>query len=434
VPVVFVHGVNVRDSDPGYADGLRRLEAYIRRYIAPEISADAGGVGFLPVYWGGEGVSLAWGGTSRPRTLLLGMGAADGVGLADRVAPVAAVPATFRRLPAETMAPAPPATGGLIAAGATGDRGEPPLTDLTDDELSDVLATAALAAADDEEGRILLTLAADAVAHDPPARAAIAAENDNAAQLQAAARLVEDRASADQTADGHLLPQGGFRWAGRLGNRLRELVDRAEGAPAWAVSHALLEARPKLNELVSRFIGDVLVYLNDRGRLGSPGPIPKRLLNALVEARRQQQRRDAEPIVVLTHSMGGQLVYDAVTVFLADPAYAGVRIDFWAAAASQVGLFEEMKLFLASDSKYGQATGKVPFPDRRRLGAWWNIYDRADVLSFTAKEIVEGIDDEEYASGVPLVGAHSGYFTSPSFFRQMAVKVAEASAQNWYRP
>jgi hypothetical protein len=126
--------------------------------------------------------------------------------------------------------------------------------------------------------------------------------------------------------------------------------------------------------------------------------------------------------------MGGQIVYDTVTAYLdADPRYDGVRVDFWAAAASQVGLFEEMKRFLVSSPDYGAATGrKAPFPSGDRLGAWWNVYDRTDILSYTAAPIFEGVDDEEYSSGVPLIGAHSGYFTRPSFFRRFAEKVRAA--------
>jgi hypothetical protein len=432
MPIVFVHGVNVRDTDDGYREGLDRLTAYLRRYVAPEIDkTDPAAVPIVPVYWGGYGVHLAWNDASRPRSLLLRQGAADDIGLAQLVTPVSAAPNTFAGLPPEPAA-TPVAPGGLIAAGPTGDQRVAPLTTLSDDELSDVLATAALASTTVAAERTLLTLAADDVAHDAVARKTIDTETNRDAQLRVAAALVEASAKeiAQEAAPG-LLAQGAPAWLGRFGERLHELVDRAESAPAWAVSHALLEARPALNTFVTRFIGDVFVYLRDRGTPGAPGPIPRTLLDALAAAKKD---RPGEPLVVLSHSMGGQLVYDAVTAFLAAPPYDGVRVDFWAAAASQVGLFEEMKLFCASDPRYHAGAAKVPFPDRSRLGGWWNVYDRTDVLSFTAKAIVDGVDDEEFSSGVPMVGAHGGYFTRPSFFRRFGEKVAEARDARWYKP
>ena len=430
MPIVYVHGVNVRRKDEGYEAGLDRLKAYLRRYVAPEISDDPENVPFLPAYWGDDGVSFAWDGRSRPTTQFLGMGAGDTAPLADRVGQVAAVPSAYSDLTAMATV-APTAPSGLVAAGAATDDGAP-LTALSDDELSDVLATAALLATGDEAERTVLTIAADEVAHDAGARATIATSRGRTAQVATAASLVEERATALR-AQGEYAAQGFGDAVGKVRERLGELVDRASSGPAWVMSHALLEARPKLNAFVTRFIGDVLVYLEARGTVGAPGRIPTVLLDTLVAARAAQQQRGGEPIIVLSHSMGGQVVYDAVTAFLTAPAYAGIRIDFWTAAASQVGLFEEMKTFLASDPRYGTAGGKVPYPDRERLGGWWNVYDRTDVLSFTASAIVDGVDDEEYSSGVPLIGAHSGYFMRPSFFRRFAAKVAAERDAGWHR-
>lgn len=59
------------------------------------------------------------------------------------------------------------------------------------------------------------------------------------------------------------------------------------------------------------------------------------------------KQRKNEPLIVLTHSMEGQIVYDLVTHFL--PRLNRIcGIDSWYATASQVDLFEEMKLFLES--------------------------------------------------------------------------------------
>ncbi|HEY5985027.1 MAG TPA: hypothetical protein VIV12_01405 [Streptosporangiaceae bacterium] len=43
---------------------------------------------------------------------------------------------------------------------------------------------------------------------------------------------------------------------------------------------------------------------------------------------------------------------------------------------------------------------KVPYPDRRYLGGWWNVWDHNDFVSYTGKAIFDGLDDE------PSAGAH----------------------------
>jgi hypothetical protein len=128
--------------------------------------------------------------------------------------------------------------------------------------------------------------------------------------------------------------------------------------------------------------------------------------------------------------MGGQIVYDTVTSFLPSaPELADIRIDFWCAAASQVGFFEEAKLFLARQDQYRQGN-PVPFP-KKHLGVWWNVWDYNDVISFTVKDIIRGVDDEPNSSGMSLISAHGGYLQRPSFFRRFANKVQAAAEQGW---
>jgi hypothetical protein len=157
---------------------------------------------------------------------------------------------------------------------------------------------------------------------------------------------------------------------------------------------------------VTAFIGDVFTYIRERGNYVNPGPIPARALETLLQASNIQKQQMAastainprkEPLVVLSHSMGGQITYDLVTHFLPrDPKYKDVYIDFWCASASQVGFFEELKLFLESDEKYS---------------------------SYSVKNIFEGVEDAVYNTGMFLSDAHGGYLVRPSFFRQFAEKL-----------
>jgi hypothetical protein len=100
-----------------------------------------------------------------------------------------------------------------------------------------------------------------------------------------------------------------------------------------------------------------------------------------------------------------------------------------------VGLFEELKLFAASDPQFSRQSNKAaPFPDRRYLGGWWNVWDHNDFLSFTVKSIFAGVDDAEFNTGMSLIHAHSGYVERPSFYRAFADKLVAAREENWWRP
>ncbi|MEZ5863076.1 MAG: hypothetical protein R3D25_03010 [Geminicoccaceae bacterium] len=271
-------------------------------------------------------------------------------------------------------------------------------------------------------------LAADEVAMDPATGAALAAAATPADEVKVALDLVRARAPAEALAG---MGAGGF-WAS-LGDRVSEATRRALGLPTYAASVVAAELRKPLNDMVSIFLGDVMVYLQGRGAVPEPGPIPRLLLEKLGAARANAQSRGDEPLVVLTHSMGGQLMWDAVSHFLPrNPALADLRVDFWCATASQVGFFEDAKLFIERDPAY--KTGHpVSFP-KANLGHWWNVWDHNDFISFTAKGIVDGVDDEAYSSGMSLVSAHGGYLERPSFFRQFAEKLEAARAKGWSRP
>jgi hypothetical protein len=115
-----------------------------------------------------------------------------------------------------------------------------------------------------------------------------------------------------------------------------------------------------------------------------------------------------------------------------DPATKDIRIDFWCASASQVGFFEEAKLFLASDPKHRSGL-PVPFP-HANLGVWWNVWDYNDFLSFTAEDICAGVEDSAYNGGKSLIEAHGGYLARASFFRDLAKKVSTAKAGGFKTP
>ena len=78
-----------------------------------------------------------------------------------------------------------------------------------------------------------------------------------------------------------------------------------------------------------------------------------------------------------------------------------------------------------SAQKPGSTGNPVPFPTAH-LGKWWNVWDHNDVLSFTAKDIFDGVDDSSYSSGTTLLEAHGAYLSTPSFYRKMAAQITQA--------
>ena len=427
MPIVFIHGVATRDDFPS-----NQIEAFLRRFIAPEITSDHENVTIIPVYWGDVGVRFAWNGASRPRTPLLGMGGeTDSSSLEQAIAS-----AELQRVLSDLASiGATSLIKGSLVAGESGGvhacaTATLRLKDLTPLQLSDLVVTVIQTRLNNPEERTQASFAVDAVAYEPDIFHQFAGCKDLDAELVLLESLIVQRLSKESSG---LAGMGTPTWLQDMGDRVGEALSRGVSLSGSAVSRVLAEVRKPLNALITLFLGDVFVYLDKRGDASEPGEIPCRLLKALDKARDCQLERNSEPIIVLSHSMGGQIVYDAITHFLPRmPQHTSTRVDFWCATASQVGLFEEMKLFLESNSEYGEGR-PVPFPDSKHLGVWWNVWDHNDFISYTARHIFAGVDDQNYGSGMSLLSAHGGYLHRPSFFRIFAAKLRAARSHKWER-
>jgi hypothetical protein len=437
MPILYIHGVNTRSRD-----GFFEIEPLLRRLVAPALATDAGDVPIDDYFWGDLGIRLAWGGLSRPRTRLLGQGAEDSqIDLVTRTISADENRASIAKLPASASTHLP--SGGLVSSGggrSSASRPLPHLRNLSATELSDLLCVIIADVFEERAEReptarqqlardkAIVLLAADAAAHDERTHVMLANESPEQ-QLQIVLARVHQE--ADRRHETSLAAMGfGDFWSG-VRDRMGEALDRSDDRLAYFASVLVAEKRPKLTDLVGNFLGDVFIYLKDRDNPAStPGKILNGLIAALEKCQIAKSERQGEPLVVLTHSMGGQLIWDAVTWLLPkQQSTKDVRIDFWCAMASQVGFFEEAKLFAASDSVHGP--GKpVPFPSAH-LGTWWNVWDPNDFLSFTAKDICAGVDDGSYDSGSSLIAAHGGYFKRPSFYRQLAKKIAATKARGF---
>lgn len=204
----------------------------------------------------------------------------------------------------------------------------------------------------------------------------------------------------------------------------REVWRRTTAMLGYMLGRLVALIRRPQTKLTALFIGDALHYFAQRGSTEHPGPIPLRVLETLAQASAIQRRRPGEPLIIFSHSLGGAIVYDLVSYFLPRlPAYQDIQIDFWASLASQIGLFEEMQLFLASDPAYGPGIA-APFPDRRFLTHWWNVWDPNDVLSFTVRGVIQGVDDEAFDSGLSVGAAHLACLRISSFYAVLGAKIA----------
>lgn len=437
MPILYVHGVNVRSRA-----GFETFKRFARRYLAPEISLQPDAVEIRDVYWGELAFDPAFGGASRPRSRLIGMGVGDWPASAEQIA---ALGAGFDALDGRlsdlaqnnaTEDNGDLGGGGLGTSGGAEDTAE--TQDLSDlaalepDALSDVLAALVRAPTAGEENdtdparaarEAALTLAADDLVQSGEAQQILARDGEPEETIDALLKAIDDRA---EPADVDELAAMGFNdWLKRTGDRLGEAVKRTGDIKGYVISVVLAEARPPINRIVARFLGDVFVYLKDREKEdGTPGKIQSLLL-AELKALHEIKVATGEPLIVVSHSMGGQLIYDAVTHYLPNtPDFAEITIDFWCAAASQVGYFEEAKLFKVSDPAH-KTGDPVPFPDSN-LGHWWNVWDYNDFLSFTVQDIIEGAVDQSFNSGTTLLQAHGAYLKTPSFYRRMVKEFGHA--------
>jgi hypothetical protein len=405
-----MHGVNTRSPDH-----FTPIRAYLKEIVAPSIAKDPENVSVTAADWFTFCRPPKWDGISRPRSLLLGQGTEIPVEPERK--------ALLDKLVAKVSAAKPEPVTSKYGSGQSEEAVvSVRLDDLSEADLADLLAVAVPGHTTDALSRARIGIAADAVAYDPEIRAELRGKNSDD-QL----RLLADAVAKNVRAQSDFVAAGGLDFLRNFKERIGESLSRVGAAPTAGISVLAGEFREPLNALVTRFIGDVLYYMTGRGTADAPGPIATVLLDRIDEAQQNRQSRNGEPIVLLTHSMGGQIAYDTVASFLPhSPTRRNIKLDFWCATASQVGFFEELNMFLASSAANSKAAErKTPFP-AANLGHWWNVWDHNDIISFTTNGIFDGVDDQEYWTGMSLAAAHGGYLERPSFYRALSEKLRAA--------
>jgi hypothetical protein len=303
------------------------------------------------------------------------------------------------------------------------------LDQLPSERRADALADLYLAARGAESRGVLAT---DLFVDDPRMAAIASAASDVAARWpEITAGLVGDDVQAQALMEamdrelgaGTLISAGGVEdWLSKAG----EILRRAASAPGDLVSMAFAEARPAINDFIAHFIGDIFTYQSTRDTVdGAPGQIPQRVLRALASAHKRKQS-NGERIIVVTHSMGSQIFFDAITFYVAAvPELSGLVVDHWISCGCQVSFFAELGLLR------GQPPSRAP--DRLKKPSnvlrWTNYFDRNDFVGFAMRPIFDDrdVEDLEYDTGYGLALAHSGFLARPSFFDTMAKAIGPNS-------
>jgi hypothetical protein len=415
MPLIFIHGVNTRLGDAYVADVAARDEMIRLKLLKPLGKRDPRftKMQITNCYWGDLGASFSWNRQSFPAMRALATLGAEGADLEDN-----AEPADVANILQDIL--------------ATNDKGA---REHQSDAASNIVQRASGrdpvrfiqavflplvrsgqwskndGADPRESGRSVahIIIAADEAARDPKTKAALNSAKSDEQALETLRQAVLKKHEELFLSKGDELPTlGGSAWRERVVDGVSELFARAKQAPKRAATYPVLMAkRRQIHDRLSLFVGDVLVYLSTRGAEANPGPIIKRILGDISQAVKKGKK---EPIIVITHSMGGNIFYDIATTFAPK-----LRVDFWFSVAGQVGQFEEMKLFLKSDPRI--IGPKKVSSLQKRVARWHNIYDPGDPVAFLAEPVFASAKDHEYVTGSALMAAHSDYFKLPSFYR-----------------
>ncbi|MFH9712857.1 hypothetical protein ACH4MW_36830 [Streptomyces luteogriseus] len=388
MPVVFVHGVGNHDAEKAKKAHDFRRKLFIQ-FLLPVIGADPRHNAVLLPWWGKEGALPRWGHDCRP-------GVTESLGAADD--------ASLTQLLAAAETPQSGRTNDVIldtARDSLADAvdllyGALDVESCSDDELEELAALAVPLAAYCERHRKFDRTDPfwDGVGDDPS--------------------LVKAFVGAGRERGPHRETLGAGAGLGRAGEWLDSTARKLEiamvGTPTRLSAGGL---RRLTDDRMQAFLGDVFKYLALRGTPRHPGKIIEIVLNDLQVA--VDGAPDGEPLVVVAHSMGGDIVYDIASHF--DPE---LMIDVLVTVGSQVGLFAEFSAF------YGVPLD-LPTLDRRKVPAraniqrWINVVDRSDILCYSAEPVFEGVEDCQYESGA--LWAHAAYFKQPNFYLRLAKRV-----------
>jgi hypothetical protein len=419
MPLVFVHGVNVR-RDPADPEPYDREERDRTARLKTAFIGRPGvrNVHVLNPYWGDLGVTFAAGLSTIPvegqRQFLGGEG--DEAAQVLAVLPEGAVEVWTRN---------PPSAAPLAALARECS---------LEDAIDTLLAFSSTAAESSEAAAVMAAFGSKAVAYAAAHRSQslpwLRLTSDDDQFLRDLYDAVQDWEPPGGSGDAsiHTPPEEeslgvGDAWrglrkalAGAQRGLHRVLMDRGGDL----LRPLVLRRRHAATSLLGRFFGDIFVYFDLRGDHDHPGEIPRRITESLRRASELRTAEDPE-LYIVAHSMGGNIVYDVITHFAPE-----IQCDLLVTVGSQVALFEEMKRYRAS--RPGSA-GTTVLPRPKNVRRWVNIYDLSDILAFSTSPVFdESIRNYQYDGRTLPLLSHTAYFQRQTFFDRLQVRIEEAFA------
>jgi hypothetical protein len=174
-----------------------------------------------------------------------------------------------------------------------------------------------------------------------------------------------------------------------------------------------------LSDKVTLFFGDVFFYLAERDTTA----LINGAITQEIRAAAKYSKDHDEPLIIMAHSMGGNIVYDLLTHYLTD-----VEVDAFITVGCQASLFKQLSLFKEQTLERmplgpagANAEGKAPKPPG--VDKWINIFDVHDVLSFKFQDEFAGVTDYSYSSPGGFISAHGDYFERITFYERVVARL-----------
>lgn len=180
--------------------------------------------------------------------------------------------------------------------------------------------------------------------------------------------------------------------------------------------------REVLSPKIAIFIGDVFRYLKS----GQSRDDIRCVVADAIDAAAAAAHADQEKLILAAHSMGGVILYD----LLSDPAWLAdfetrhgfpLHIDLFVTIGSQVAVFEEMRVYTASNPTQ---VGKTAKPACVTL--WWNVFNKMDVLSFLTESTFNESVDFAVDTMAGVMDAHGAYFVNALFYERLRKRAVDA--------
>ncbi|MBX9691191.1 MAG: hypothetical protein K2Z81_02335 [Cyanobacteria bacterium] len=408
MPLFFVHGVSTRSAHPDYEKDTKARNEFFSQLTMPAYLHGKTSALINNPYWGDKGANPLWGNGSLPRP----DDAVEQLG-----------PENFDLL--HLIGPRPEgATASNSVLQIARQRSLVEATDILFAESSKHLNLDA-----EKRGNTARVIVSYALANPNPSWVTDAKLKNNDDFINELRRQAEQFDKETYETFG----------ASDFWEELKESAQRlGDFVPRITSKTAVDLARNGLQEKLSLFLGDAFVYWHNRwvpkaGEIGKvekdgniPGPIARIVMDALIDAYSTAKTSPIDnKLIVVAHSMGGNIVYDLCTDFFVryDKPF---EIDVFITVGSQVAMFQEIDMFrgVSIPNRVDPKITRIDKP--KNIKSWLNIYDKNDVVSFCTERVLNGVTDHPYDTGFDTIRAHTGYFSRASFYKRLGLRIAEA--------